>query len=233
MPWTYLPYGKLATSRSSSKLGRPRKRWRACPGRNAGATPASRIQSVALELFAEQGYEKTSLREIAERLDVTKAALYYHFKSKEEIVTSLFDDFQAQVDEIIDWAQAQEIDDEVRKEVLRRYATLLAGRGETMMNFVQGNQSTMRELRDSKHMLQRLRAMTSALAGDDASLVGELKALVAVFSLHVGLGAPFEVRGTPQERRAAVLEIAFELVTGQSANRSSTSSGVSPKSASS
>src|SRR5262249_20860254 len=40
----------------------------------------ARIQQVALELFAEQGYEKTSLREIAERLDVTKAALYYHFK---------------------------------------------------------------------------------------------------------------------------------------------------------
>src|SRR5690606_31787714 len=37
-----------------------------------------RIQDVALDLFAEQGYEKTSLREIAERLDVTKAALYYH-----------------------------------------------------------------------------------------------------------------------------------------------------------
>src|SRR5207249_9245344 len=44
-----------------------------------------RIQTVALELFAEQGYDKTSLREIAERLDVTKAALYYHFKSKEDI----------------------------------------------------------------------------------------------------------------------------------------------------
>ena len=35
----------------------------------------SRVQKVALELFAEQGYEKTSLREIAERLGVTKAAL--------------------------------------------------------------------------------------------------------------------------------------------------------------
>src|SRR5215469_16465337 len=44
-----------------------------------------RIQAIALELFAEQGYEKTSLREIAERLGVTKAALYYHFKSKEDI----------------------------------------------------------------------------------------------------------------------------------------------------
>ncbi len=51
-----------------------------------------RIQDVALELFAEQGYEKTSLREIAERLDVTKAALYYHFKTKEEILVSIFDD---------------------------------------------------------------------------------------------------------------------------------------------
>src|SRR5512132_2864062 len=48
-----------------------------------------RIQAIARELFAEQGYEKTSLREIAERLGVTKAALYYHFKSKEDIVLEL------------------------------------------------------------------------------------------------------------------------------------------------
>ena len=44
------------------------------PGGRRGDTRA-RIQRVALELFAEQGYERTSLREIAERLGVTKAAL--------------------------------------------------------------------------------------------------------------------------------------------------------------
>jgi AcrR family transcriptional regulator len=48
-----------------------------------------RIQQVAVELFTEHGYEGTSLREIAERLDVTKAALYYHFKSKEDILLAL------------------------------------------------------------------------------------------------------------------------------------------------
>src|SRR5262250_2582010 len=48
-----------------------------------------RIQAVALELFNEQGYDKTSLREIAERLDVTKAALYYHFERKEDILVEL------------------------------------------------------------------------------------------------------------------------------------------------
>ena len=48
-----------------------------------------RIQDVALELFAEQGYEKTSLREIAERLEVTKAALYYHFADKADLFTTV------------------------------------------------------------------------------------------------------------------------------------------------
>ena len=48
-----------------------------------------RILDVALELFNEQGYDATSLREIAERLGVTKAALYYHFKSKADILLEL------------------------------------------------------------------------------------------------------------------------------------------------
>jgi AcrR family transcriptional regulator len=48
-----------------------------------------RILDVALELFKEQGYDGTSLREIAERLGVTKAALYYHFERKEDILLEL------------------------------------------------------------------------------------------------------------------------------------------------
>jgi AcrR family transcriptional regulator len=47
------------------------------------------ILDVATELFIEQGYEKTSLREIAERIGVTKAALYYHFPSKQQILEAL------------------------------------------------------------------------------------------------------------------------------------------------
>ena len=48
-----------------------------------------RILAVASELFVTQGYEGTSLREIADRLGFTKAALYYHFQSKEEILVAL------------------------------------------------------------------------------------------------------------------------------------------------
>ena len=48
-----------------------------------------RILDIALELFVEQGYDKTSLRDIAERLGTTKAALYYHFERKEDILLEL------------------------------------------------------------------------------------------------------------------------------------------------
>ena len=50
-----------------------------------------RILEVAMELFTEHGYEATSLREIAEPLGFTKAALYYHFRSKEEILRALME----------------------------------------------------------------------------------------------------------------------------------------------
>jgi AcrR family transcriptional regulator len=48
-----------------------------------------RILDAALDLFIEKGFDKTSLREIAGQLGVTKAALYYHFASKEDILMAL------------------------------------------------------------------------------------------------------------------------------------------------
>ena len=48
-----------------------------------------RILDVALDLFTEQGFDGTSLRQIAEQLGVTKAALYYHFESKDDILMAL------------------------------------------------------------------------------------------------------------------------------------------------
>jgi AcrR family transcriptional regulator len=57
--------------------------------RGSGSSTRERILDVALELFNEQGYEGTSLREIADGLGVTKAAIYYHFERKEDILLAL------------------------------------------------------------------------------------------------------------------------------------------------
>ncbi|MGD0393146.1 MAG: TetR/AcrR family transcriptional regulator [Acidimicrobiales bacterium] len=58
-------------------------------GPPGAASTRERILDVALDLFTEKGFDGTSLREIAERLGVTKAALYYHFASKDDILMAL------------------------------------------------------------------------------------------------------------------------------------------------
>lgn len=62
----------------------------------------SQILQVATELFTEQGYEATSLREIAERLGVTKAALYYHFKSKDDLLVAILEPVEGVLLELMD-----------------------------------------------------------------------------------------------------------------------------------
>jgi AcrR family transcriptional regulator len=57
-------------------------------GQRQGST-RERILDIALELFVDRGYDKTSLRDIAERLGTTKAALYYHFERKQDILLEL------------------------------------------------------------------------------------------------------------------------------------------------
>ena len=59
------------------------------------------ILDVARELFTGQGYEATSLRQIADRLGFTKAALYYHFQSKEQILAALVEPVDALVQELL------------------------------------------------------------------------------------------------------------------------------------
>jgi AcrR family transcriptional regulator len=54
----------------------------------AGAVPAeskARILRSALVLFARNGYDGTSLKAIATQVGVSTPALYWHFKSKDEI----------------------------------------------------------------------------------------------------------------------------------------------------
>ncbi len=58
------------------------------PGPEATST-RERILDIALDLFIEQGFDKTALRQIAEKLGFSKAALYYHFASKEDILMAL------------------------------------------------------------------------------------------------------------------------------------------------
>ncbi len=49
------------------------------------------ILDVAEELFVTKGYDKTSTNDILERVDIARGTLYYHFKSKEDILNAIIE----------------------------------------------------------------------------------------------------------------------------------------------
>ena len=182
-------------------------------GRRSSDTRA-RIQRVALELFAEQGYDKTSLREIAERLDVTKAALYYHFKSKEDIVRSLAEDYFGQIEALIAWARAQPRTPATRREVLRRYVRIVAD-GSDVFRMLHHNQAAVNSLASAKKrgavFREQMTGLIDALTEPGAGLHERLRAGMTLGGVSVGWMFFADQADDREELSAAVLAIAADL----------------------
>ncbi len=61
-----------------------------------------RILAVALELFSVRGYEGTSIRDIAEQMEMTKAAVFYHFPAKEDLLAAILSPAMARVGHVLE-----------------------------------------------------------------------------------------------------------------------------------
>ncbi|TDC58447.1 TetR family transcriptional regulator [Actinomadura sp. KC345] len=71
-----------------------------------------RILETALDLFSERGYQGSSMREIADRLDITKATVFYHFPSKAVLLATLCEPLSEDLEDVL--ARARPADDLVR-----------------------------------------------------------------------------------------------------------------------
>jgi len=179
----------------------------------------TRIQEVALELFTDHGYEATSLREIAERLGVTKAALYYHFKTKEDIVASLMEDRVAELEALTAWARTQPRTAAARVAIVERYATdMHHSNQQKVMRFLERNQTALREHPKSERTRDLLLELIGLLTPPDADLATRLRHAMALLSLHVGWFLIKDEAITDDERRRAAIAVALELVDGPAAH---------------
>ena len=58
-------------------------------GKGAAPVP-QRLMAAATRLFAERGYDRTSVQEIVEAAGVTKGALYHYFGSKDDLLHEIY-----------------------------------------------------------------------------------------------------------------------------------------------
>src|SRR2546421_12565335 len=69
----------------------------------AERTEATRgaLMAAARELFAERGYAGGSTEEIVQRADVTRGALYHHFRGKDDLFRAVFEQIERELAEKI------------------------------------------------------------------------------------------------------------------------------------
>lgn len=140
-----------------------------------------RILDTARELFASKGVPKTSLQEIADRLGITKPALYYHFRSREELVRSimqpLIDDGDAFVREQEKLATVEP------RALLEGYFDFnIRHRADIML--VLTELTTLAELGLVDQVLTWRERLTSILYGPEPSLENATRAVIALGGLQ-------------------------------------------------
>ncbi|MEU5424072.1 TetR/AcrR family transcriptional regulator [Streptomyces olivoreticuli] len=183
-----------------------------------GSTPQARrsdtrerIQKTALDLFVSRGYEKTSLREIAEELGVTKAALYYHFKTKEDILTAISEDLGRPVDELIAWAEEQPPTLDTRRELMTRYSAALKS-AMPIYHILQENQATLRDLAVGRTLRSRVEAISRLMHTGDVDFDTHIRVASALLTVHFGAFTLDGLGGTDEEKRQALLKVALETI---------------------
>jgi len=180
-----------------------------------------RILETATSLFVERGYDGVAMREISEACGITKAALYYHFKSKEDIVRSLVEDYYGQIDALIDWARTQPDAAGTRSEILRRYVGIVV-EGDEVFRMLHQNQAAVTSLAAAKNrgelFRERMSSLVELLAGPAAPLAERLRAAMAIGGVSVGWMFFADQVTDRAELSAAVLAIAADIAAGGSAD---------------
>lgn len=173
------------------------------PRTRAGSETRDAVLHVALELFRSQGYEATTLRQIAQGLDVTAAALYYHFPAKDEILVTLVDPLIEGLEEIL------EVDGESPEHLLDMYLELLV-REHALANLLAHDPAASNHPEIGPRRRRLFEALETRVAGARAAQADRTRAFCAIHVVRSIASMPIERarRARPVVLRAALAVLA-------------------------
>jgi AcrR family transcriptional regulator len=131
--------------------------------RNAAQT---RILKAALDLFAQHGVSGTSLQMIADAIGVGKAAVYFQFKTKAQIIIAVTEMQLARLEDALETAEAEQNWPRARELLLDRVIDL-AVEQRHMVGVMQSDPVIVRFLAEHRPFQLFLERLYAALIGDD------------------------------------------------------------------
>ncbi|WP_328991497.1 TetR/AcrR family transcriptional regulator [Kribbella sp. NBC_01245] len=172
------------------------------------------IHQAALELFSTHGYEKTSLREIAEQVGITKASLYYHYSSKQDllkaIIGTFFDDLQRvlQLVDVVEWSPESE------RELLAAYLDVVILHRSTGPSLLRDFTAVLAAFEESlDELIAQSRRFQVWLAGPDPTTADLILASAAVEVVGAVISSALATpEATDEELRRVVLGAATAVL---------------------
>ncbi|MFC5059531.1 helix-turn-helix domain-containing protein [Saccharothrix xinjiangensis] len=140
----------------------------------------ARAQAVAKELFLQQGVRRTSLQDIADRLGITKPALYYHFSSRDELVRSIVQPLIEDGDAFVAAAEARP--DADPRAVLEGYFDFQFAHREVVSLLI-GELVALADLGLVGRVLDWRTRLSALLVGEDPPLSAATRATIALGGL--------------------------------------------------
>ena len=170
-----------------------------------------RLLSVALGLFARQGYATTSLREIADALGVTKAAVYFHYRTKEDILTGIMSGHTDTLNALLDDAIPRTSTLAGREELLCLYADYHAAWGLDLTRLARQTDTEISSLPIGAEIRRTYRRLLDGLAGPDPTVLDQTRARTALAAIQTVALAP-TLEDDEHQLRDAALTIGLEVL---------------------
>lgn len=95
------------------------------------------IKETALKLFAENGYDATSISEIAKKAKISKGLMYNYFSSKEDLLKIIWDDLITESEGMIDSNNDGEVTDKEAENFIEQTFEMLKNKREKMKLYYQ------------------------------------------------------------------------------------------------
>jgi AcrR family transcriptional regulator len=182
--------------------------------KRAGNETKAEAQRVALALFTAKGYEATSLREIAEQLGISKAALYYHFTSKDDIVRSVMSARGEEVAQLLDWARSQQPGPDLLEQAVLRWVDSTSVEKLRGIRFMMANPTVLRNMSSaSREIAEGLEALAAYVAGEHASGRRLLLVRMAFLSINSAVVAASGTKCTDDQIVEVAREHAIALIS--------------------
>lgn len=171
------------------------------------------IHRAAVNLFSTQGYDKTSLREIAEQVGITKASLYYHYSSKQELLRAIVGTFLDDVFAVLRLTETLEWSPETEQDVLGAYVDVIIAHRSTGPTLLRDIAAVLAAFGDDlDELIAQSRRFQLWLAGPNPTAADRLRASAAVESIGAAMSAELELPTRNDEIRAVLLDSATAIL---------------------